>query len=189
MKKEQCPPNQSEVNGVCTCNPGYALWQDSCRKCPDTASSTLDRSTCVCQDDQIFKPIDNICAPKCTVPNQHWVVDRCLCIDNYIAYSDQCRLCPANSQANGPKTTCICNNNAHVYFFNDNACRACPAGQFPNNAKTECLCPQNTKNENGVCVPTCGLNRVYNAVDSSCPCAFGFIEVGNICVERCSINE
>ena len=121
--------------------------------------------------------------------DKRWVGDRCVCLENTIVVNDGCRKCPDNAVSNAAKTTCMCNNPSHVYFFNDNACRNCPAGQIPNSGKTGCVCPVNTKNENGVCVPDCALNRVYNPSDGSCKCAFGFIEVGTICIERCGINE
>ena len=187
VKINQCGPNQNDVSGKCVCNPGYALWQDACRACPSGQSST-DGTTCICSDDEYYKPIENICVKKCK-NTQRWVSDRCVCIDNYITYSDGCRQCPANSQANAEKTTCVCDNSNHIYYFSDNACKACPPRQFPNAARTKCLCPQNTIDQNGVCVPDCPGKKIYVEDGSKCVCPFDHILLGDICVERCGLNQ
>lgn len=131
-------PNEEWNGNQCICKPGFGLFNQVCKACPDASNPNKERTTCRCQAPNfIFNPA-----------------------------TFQCVACPYFSRNNEDGTACICN--AGYEQKNGICSPICDVGEELNPTTNQCDCKYGFLRLGPLCTERCGLNQEWNGDKCIC---------------------
>ncbi|CAL5989142.1 Conserved_hypothetical protein [Hexamita inflata] len=162
-----CPAGTSLSQNACLCSGSQYYFSGSCLSCPSGASLKTDKSSCACTDaSKFFDAKSNSCrsCPDSSSSNGN---GQCLCPGDFFLRNEMCIKCPAGTQPNSLKTSCVCVDN-QVFNSSSLTCSECSSNMTVFNDR--CVCDFGFQQIGSVCsmCPTSSLPS-FSTIQS-CTC-------------------